>query len=70
MARARVGDRVRMTGIMRDDPSPLPIGTEGEVFEVLNEGRPQSQVCVRWDNGSTLMLLSNDPYEVIRRADQ
>ena len=29
----KAGDRVEMTGIMRDEPSPIPIGTRGTVTE-------------------------------------
>lgn len=55
------GMRVRVTGVMPDDPNPLPVGTEGTVHHG-NGG----QIWVKWDNGSTLALLvGRDPYEVL-----
>ncbi len=58
------GDRVRMTGLMPRDPAPLPVGTEGTVREV----RPEvSQIFVTWDNGSHLILLTTDPFEIIHQ---
>lgn len=56
------GDRVRMTGLMPNDPAPLPIGTEGTVVVCHPKVR---QITVDWDNGSSLILLPTDPYEVI-----
>ena len=66
MARAKVGDRVRMTGVMRDDPQPIEVGAEGTVTYV-NDGGPHGfiQYSVAWDNGRTLMLLKDDPFTVI-----
>lgn len=61
------GDRVRMTGIMFDDPCPMEVGAEGTV-EMVTEpmyGMP-GQIMVKWDNGRGLILLSNDPFMVIR----
>lgn len=59
----RVGDRVRITGTMPDDPDPLPIGAVGTVLRVLHSAQ---QADVDWDNGRTLLLLLDvDPYEVI-----
>jgi hypothetical protein len=63
--RARKGDRVRVVGILPNDPSPLPVGSEGTVTAVLNEATTLAQVCVDWDNGRSLMLLPNDPFVVI-----
>lgn len=63
------GDRIRMTGLMPDDPCPIPVGTEGTVREVnpyFFEGR--QQIYVDWDDNRSLILLSTDPYEVIASA--
>lgn len=62
---AREGDRVRVTGILPGDPDPLPIGSEGTVTMTLNEQTAHAQVCVKWDNGRSLMLLPNDPFTVV-----
>jgi hypothetical protein len=62
----RIGDRVRVTGVMRDDPDPIPVGAEGTVDYVGQwHDRLSQQIGVKWDNGRSLMLLGNDPYEVI-----
>jgi hypothetical protein len=54
------GDRVRMTGAISGGPE---VGTEGTVVWV-NYGILGTQVGVRWDNGDTGLLLTNDPYTV------
>jgi hypothetical protein len=60
-----LGDRVRVTGQM-DDPSPVPVGTEGTVDWVGSWTSPLTrQIGVLWDNGSRLLLLGGDPYEII-----
>lgn len=64
-----VGDRVRVTGILPDDPDPLTVGLEGIVDYVGQwQSRYTRQIGVRWDDGRTLMLLDGDPYIVVRRA--
>jgi hypothetical protein len=61
------GDRVRVTGILPDDPAPLAIGEEGTVDGVFNADDPRfAQISVKWDSGRTLFLLPNDPFKVIR----
>jgi hypothetical protein len=55
------GDRVRVTGVMKDDPNPMEVGAEGTVTFV-NE----YQIAVAWDNGRSLMLLPEDPFIVLR----
>lgn len=70
MARAGIGDRVKMTGVMQDDPAPMEVGAEGTVTYV-NEaayGMP-GQIMVDWDNGRTLILLDIDPFIVTKRAE-
>lgn len=59
------GDRVRIIGVMPNDPAPLPVGTEGRVNEVHPE---VGQIWMEWDNGSRLILLTSDPYTIIRHA--
>lgn len=56
-----VGTRVRVTGVMPNDPSPMPVGATGTVT-----GGNGEQIWVAWDNSArTLILLPDDPYEVI-----
>lgn len=62
--RPEVGDRVKVTGTMVDDPSPIEIGTTGTVTRVWYPGESVEQVSVEWDNGRKLMLIPID-YEVI-----
>lgn len=65
MSSLKPGDRVRMTGLMPDDPCPIPVGEEGEVVALV--GTEQfPQIDVKWDSGRTLFLLPTDPFEVIR----
>lgn len=67
----RVGDRVKVTGIMRDDPAPMEIGAEGTVEYVL-PGTPGigPQISVKWDNGRTLFLLGKDPFIVTGHVNE
>jgi len=67
----KAGDRVEMTGIMRDEPSPIPIGTRGTVTETNMQFK---QIYVDWDPDArgvrrTLILLTTDPFRVIERAE-
>lgn len=60
----RVGDRVRITGLM-DDPYPILVGTTGTITRV-HEGDGWWQADVAWDNSDRrLMLIEVDPFEVI-----
>lgn len=66
-----VRDRVRITGVMPNDPSPMEVGAEGTVTEV-GEPLPSAwggsrQIFVDWDNGSTLILLDTDPFVVVEK---
>jgi hypothetical protein len=65
VTKVRDGDRVKMTGTMRDDPNPLKVGDQGTVRAVLNEGTPHEQIVVAWDSGRSLLLLPRDPFKVI-----
>lgn len=56
-----VGERVRVTGIMPEDPYPMEIGAEGTVVGVTVSSLG-AQIDVDWDNGRTLFLLENDPF--------
>lgn len=56
------GDRVRMTGVMPNDPAPLPVGAIGTVREANAATR---QIFVDWDSGPGLILLTTDPFEII-----
>lgn len=58
----QVGDRVRVTGVMANDPDPIPVGTEGTVTGVSEFA---GQIFVAWDNGRRLILLAEDPWVVI-----
>lgn len=62
--KVEVGDRVRVTGLMPDDPHPLPVGAEGTVVQATNMA---GQIMVDWDPevGRTLILLDKDPFEVL-----
>jgi len=53
----QVGDRIEMTS-MRDDPDPIPIGTQGVVTFVnpVNLGGHFIQYGIKWDSGRSLML--------------
>lgn len=62
------GDRVRVTGVMPNEPCPLPVGLEGTVTDT----EPQfQQIYVDWDLDSegrrrSLILLTTDPFEIVR----
>jgi hypothetical protein len=62
----KIGDRVRVTGVMQDEPDPIPVGTEGTVNWIgqwVNEYT--EQIGVKWDDGRRLILLSCDPYTIV-----
>lgn len=62
------GDRVKITGVMPDEPNPVPVGTQGTVVAVNLWAQ---QADVKWDNGRRLyLLLDVDPYEVIAQAPE
>lgn len=62
-----VGDRIRITGVMRNEPNPIPVGTEGTVTWVGQwTSELTRQIGADWDNGSRLLLLDIDPYEIVR----
>lgn len=65
MPKVKRGDRVEMTGLMPDDPFPLPVGTRGTVVAVLNENTHLEQIVVDWDTKRSLFLLPQDPFRVI-----
>ena len=63
----KVGDRVEITGLMPNDPDPLPIGLRGTVEEIPPH---VGQLWVDWDVDAegrkrTLVLLTTDPYRVV-----
>jgi hypothetical protein len=62
---ARPGDRIRVTGILPNDPSPLKVGEMGTVVRVTPDAvHYRGTIDVAWDSGRTLSLLLDDPYEV------
>lgn len=68
----KIGDRVRLTGPMRNPDNPfipvedIPVGTEGTIYSLYLTGpREFHQIGVEWDNGSTLSLMPTDSYIVI-----
>lgn len=64
MPRPKVGDKVRVVGIMPDDPDPLPVGLEGVVTYVSPPG-PLEQYRVEWEGSRSLMLLPHDPFIIL-----
>lgn len=65
MTAVKPGQRVRMVGVMPNDPDPIPVGEEGTVISLVGS-RTFPQIDVNWDSGRTLFLLPDDPFEVIR----
>lgn len=73
--KVHVGDRVQITGVMPDEPNPVPVGTQGTVVGVNLWAQ---QADVKWDvvNPVTgkprrlFLLLDVDPYQVIARAPE
>lgn len=65
MRTPQIGDRVRMAGVMPNDPDPIPVGDAGTIDWVT-----QYQYGVKWDSGRTLMLLPDDPFEVLATGQQ
>lgn len=66
------GDRVRVTGVMADDPDPIPVGTEGTV---TGANADVGQIYVDWDaepgrRPRGLILLTSDPYTIVRKVGQ
>lgn len=65
MPRPKIGDRVRITGVMFDDPDPLPVGYEGTVTYVTPPEWDLQQYQVDWDGTRTLILLPHDPFIIL-----
>lgn len=68
----KTGDRVRVTGVMPNDPDPIPVGTTGTVTGVgdrLFRDSP-TQIFVDWDIKRSLILLDSDPFEVVEPGVQ
>ena len=60
-----VGKRIKLTS-MQNDPDPIPVGSEGVVEMIGSEFQGSTQIFVKWDNGRSLILLSDvDRFEVI-----
>jgi len=57
-----VGDRVRMVGLMPDDPDPIEVGTEGTVTGIGGSIGGRVQIFVEWDTSRSLILLDTDPF--------
>ena len=74
MRKPKVGDRLRCTGPLNDGSLGINnslIGVEGTVDWLGEwEGLYTTQIGVRWDNGSRLMLLEGDPFEVIEESTE
>lgn len=66
MSNVQPGDRVKMTGIMPNDPAPMEVGAEGTVERVTGGTAyaGDGQIMVDWDNGRSLILLPSDPFIV------
>lgn len=70
----KIGQRIRLIR-MDDDPDPIPVGTTGEVLEVIEAmvlqagvsgQRREWYIQMKWDNGRTLNLIyPKDEFEVI-----
>ena len=61
------GDRIRVTDTLPEDPHPPAIGATGTVRAVHTE---VGQIMVDWDSPDcSLMLLLNDPYEIITNEE-
>lgn len=63
------GQRIKITGVLPEDPDPLPVGAEGTVTQVTELGGAipglKAQICIDWDNGQTLFLIDTDPYTIL-----
>lgn len=65
--RPQVGDRVKMVGIMPNDPDPIPVGMTGTITLVTPMSSPIQQYYVSWDGPRSLCLLPGDPFVIIDR---
>ena len=61
LSRTNIGRRVRVTGVLPDEPNPLKVGEEGTIAHVDDAGT----LHVKWDSGRTLGLLLGDPWEML-----
>ena len=56
-----MGKRVRLTEPMENDPNPIEVGSEGEVYNVGFD-----VVNVKWDNGRNLgLIIGEDKFEIL-----
>lgn len=59
------GDRVRMVGIMPDDPCPMEVGAEGTVVSIGDVVAGRRQIDVDWDEEAWLPVVGYEGhYEV------
>lgn len=68
-ANTLAGRRIRLIEPLRDDPTPLPAGTEGTVLWVTHHPTLGfMQIAMRWDNEVSNLMLSVPPdrFEVVK----
>jgi hypothetical protein len=57
-----------MTGLMPDDPDPIPVGMMGTITHVTPKHWLMQQYTVQWDGPRSLSLLPDDPFEIVSNA--
>jgi hypothetical protein len=51
---------------MNNDTNPVPVGTKGVVTKINPMPNNETQICVNWENGRTLMLIyPEDKFKII-----
>ena len=56
-----MGKRVKLIEPMENDPHPIEVGSEGEVYNVGFD-----VVNVKWDNGRNLgLIIGEDKFEIL-----
>lgn len=59
----KAGDRIRTTALLPEDPTSPPVGSTATVVRVSPEVQ---QIHVKWDHRCSLILLTTDPFEIIK----
>ena len=64
-----IGDRIRITGVLQNDLNPLEIFEEGTVTDIVDVNYLFRQIYVDWDSGRSIMLLGDDPFEILENVN-
>lgn len=64
----KIGQKIELIR-MDNDPNPIPVGTKGIVTKLNPMPNNEVQICVKWENGRTLMLIyPEDKFRIVSES--